>query len=155
MCFGAIFFSKWIQRKLGNKPDDIKAHENKILISRKRAHQGQVKQAESMVKRSKRIFPDAKVGDTVTVPIPSVDRGRCDPRNLIGVVKEKESNGHYTIVVKNGILQNKYTRNQFDVCGQALYSLSDFNNDQLISLRKAVRFESKSGGQGFVKCNCS
>ena len=103
-----------------------------------------------MAKRSKRIFPDAKVWDTVTVPIPSVDRGRCDPRNLIGVVKEKESNGLYTIVVKNGILQNKYTRNLFDVCGQALYSLSDFNNDQLISLRKAVRFESKSGGQDFV-----
>ena len=29
----------------------------------------------------------------LTVPIPSVDIGRCDPRNLIGVVKEKESNG--------------------------------------------------------------
>ena len=61
---------------------------NKILISCSGAHQGQVKQAESMVKRSKRIFPDAKVGDIVTVPIPSVDRGRCDPRNLIEVVKD-------------------------------------------------------------------
>ena len=89
-----------------------------------------------MVKRSKRIFPDAKVGDTVTVLIPSFDRGRCDSRNLIGVVKEKESNGLYTNnVIKNGILQNKYTKNPFDVCGQALYSISDFNNDQLISLR--------------------
>ena len=57
-----------------------------------------------MVKRSKRIFPDEKVGDTVTVPIPSVDRGICDPRYLIGVVIEKESNGLCTIVVKRGIL---------------------------------------------------
>ena len=62
----------------------------------------------------------AKVVDTVMVTIPSVYRGRCDPRNLIWVVKEKESNGLYTIVINNGILQNKYRRNQFDVYGQAL-----------------------------------
>ena len=39
-----------------------------------------------MVKRSKRIMTTVKVGDNVTVPVPNVDRGRADPRNLIGVV---------------------------------------------------------------------
>ena len=78
----------------------LTGHGGRDRFSRKRAQQRQVKQAESMVKRSKRIFPDAKVGDTVTVPIPSVERGRGDPRNMIGVVEEKESSGLYTIVVK-------------------------------------------------------
>ncbi|XP_070183106.1 uncharacterized protein [Littorina saxatilis] len=68
----------------GPSMSGIDKHKNNILVSRKRAYQAQENQAERMVKRSKRIFPEAEVGDSVTVPIPAVDRGRFDPRNLIG-----------------------------------------------------------------------
>ena len=47
----------------------------------------------------------------MTVPIPSVDRGRADPRNTIGVVTECSDNELYTIAVKGGILDRKYSRN--------------------------------------------
>ena len=46
-------------------------------------------QAERMVKRSKRIFAPVQVGDNVTIPIPHDDRGRTDPRNIIGVDTER------------------------------------------------------------------
>ena len=45
-----------------------------------------------MVKRSKIVLSEVKVGDNVTIPIPSVDRGRTDPRNLIGIVTDISDN---------------------------------------------------------------
>jgi hypothetical protein len=53
------------------------------------------------------------VGDNVAVPIPSVDRGRGDPRNILGVILAVE-NGQYTIGCPSGILKGKYSRHQFD-----------------------------------------
>ncbi|XP_070180030.1 melanoma-associated antigen E1-like [Littorina saxatilis] len=83
----------------GPSMSGIDKHKNNILVSRKRAYQAQENQAERMVKRSKRIFPEAEVGDSVTVPIPAVDRGRSDPRNLIDIIKDKDDKGLYTIVM--------------------------------------------------------
>ena len=62
-----------------------------------------------MVKHSKRIMSSVQIGDNVTVPIPHVDRGRADPRNLIGVVIECSDNELYTIAVKGGVLNGKYS----------------------------------------------
>ena len=35
-------------------------------------------------------FPQGKVGDTVKVRVPNVDRGRCDSRNVLGVIMEAD-----------------------------------------------------------------
>ena len=91
----------------------------------------------------------------VTVPIPSVERGSADPRNIIGVVTECSDNDLHTIAVKGGILEQKYSRNQFDVCTTILYSSDDVCTDKNISLRQAVQLESRYGGQGFTRCNCA
>ena len=40
------------------------------------------------------MLSEVKVGDNVTIPIPSVDRGRIDPRNLIGIVTRAYDPGH-------------------------------------------------------------
>ncbi|XP_041369795.1 uncharacterized protein LOC121383764 [Gigantopelta aegis] len=112
-------------------------------------------QAERMVKRSKRIFAPVQVGDNVTISIPHVDRGRTDPRNIIGVVTECSDNDMYSIAVKGGTLSGKYSRNQIDVCATKLYSADDFNTENTVSLRQAVQLESNCGGQGFTKCNCA
>ena len=108
-----------------------------------------------MVKRSRIVFPSLQIGRNVTVPIPSVDRGRADPRNIIGVVTECSDNELYTVAVKVGILDRKYSRNQFDVCAMTLYSSADVCTDKDISLRQAVQLESRCGGQGFTRCNCA
>ena len=39
-----------------------------------------------MVKCIRLVLPVASVGDTVTIPVQLVDRGRGDPRNLLAVV---------------------------------------------------------------------
>ena len=91
---------------------------------------------------------DDTVGDNVAVPIPSVDRGRGDPRNILGVILAVE-NGQYTIGFPSGILKGKYSRHQ------RLLSESDINSDSSVSLRQANKKESQHGGQGFVKCNCN
>jgi hypothetical protein len=112
-------------------------------------------QAERMVKRS-RIEPAAgNPGDNVTVPIPLVDRGRGDPRNIMGVIIDRDNNDMYRIAVRAGMLKGKYSRNQFDLCVQKLLLESDVSQAQEVALRTAVQMESKCGGQGFLKCNCS
>ena len=93
--------------------------------------------------------------DNVAVPIPSVDRGRGDPRNILGVILNCDENEQYTIGCPSGILRGKFSRNQFDLCPQKLLTRKDLNTDIILSLREAVRSESSAGGQGFVKCNCS
>jgi len=135
--------------------DDLASQQENIQVHRKRAAESQIKQAERMVKRSKIVLSTVKVGDNVTIPIPAVDRGRTDPRNLIGVVTDISDNEMYSIAVKAGQLNAKYSRNQFDVCATPLYSVSDMSCDNVISLRTAVQQESNCGGQGFTKCNCS
>jgi hypothetical protein len=122
---------------------------------RKRAHEGLLKQAERMVKRSRKEHVAGSVGDNVTIPIPLFDRGRGDPRNLLGVIIDRDvTNDLYRIAVKSGILNGKFSRNQFDLCSQVLLSASDVSTEIEMSLREAVQLQSLCGGQGFTKCNC-
>jgi hypothetical protein len=108
-----------------------------------------------MVKRSRIDHAAGNVGDNVTVPIPLVDRGRGDPRNIMGVIVDRDANDLYRIAVRGGLLNGKYSRNQFDLCAHKLLTEQDVSRDQEIALRTAVQAESKCGGQGFVKCNCA
>lgn len=114
-----------------------------------------LKQAERMVKRSRTINVAGNPGDNVTIPIPLVDRGRGDSRNIMGVIVDRDNNDLYVISVRAGILKGKYSRNQFDLCTQKLLTHSDVSQDQEVGLRSAVQYESRCGGQGFVRCNCS
>jgi hypothetical protein len=108
-----------------------------------------------MVKRSRIDHAAGNTGDNVTVPIPLVDRGRGDPRNIMGIIVDRDMNDMYRIAVRAGILKGKYSRNQFDLCAHKLLTDRDVDQNQEIALRSAVQHESKCGGQGFVKCNCS
>jgi hypothetical protein len=94
-------------------PDNIKT-------SRQRARQAMMSQAERMVKRSRVEFVPGNPGDNVTVPVPLVDRGRGDSRNLLGIILDRDENDLYRIAVRAGILKGKYARNQFDLCMQRL-----------------------------------
>jgi hypothetical protein len=122
---------------------------------RKRARDGLMKQAERMVRRSRFVNIPGNVGDNVTVPVPLVDRGRGDSRNIMGVILDRDENDLYRIAVKGGILNGRFSRNQFDLCSQILLLPTDVCREAEISLRNAVKYESICGGQGFLKCNCS
>ncbi|KAG1650691.1 Solute carrier family 22 member 7 [Nymphon striatum] len=60
-------------------------------------------QAERMVKRSRRIMDRGNIGNNVTVLIPMVDRGRGDPRNIMGMIMDIDKNDNYAIAVKYGV----------------------------------------------------
>ena len=125
-----------------------------ITNKRKRARDSQLKQAERMVKRSRIELKMAEVGDNVAVPIPIVDKGRGDPRNILGVVLDRDEHDMYKIAVKAGILSTRYSRNQFDLCPQQLLNVSDVNTEHKITLRQALK-STATGGQGFFRCDCS
>ena len=128
---------------------------DQIQGQRKKARHSLTQQAERMVKRSRIVNSAGNPGDNVTVPIPLVDRGRGDPRNIMGIILDRDDNDLYRIAVRAGVLNGKYSRNQFDLCTHTLLTEADVNLDQQVPLRTAVQVESKCGGQGFVKCNCS
>jgi hypothetical protein len=128
--------------------------QSSIQSHRKRAREGLTKQAERMIKRSKIVLALGDHGDNVSIPIPLVDRGRGDPRNILGVILDRDINDMYRIAVRAGVLCGRYSRNQFDLCAYRLLTLEDVCADKEVTLRAAVQSESKCGGQGFVKCNC-
>ena len=138
-----------------DNPSSSAASSSGISLNRKRAKDGLIQQAQRMIKRSRIEHVAGNPGDNVTVSIPVVDRGRGDPRNIMGVILERDANDLYRIAVKGGILSSKYARNQFDLCSEKLLSVENMSLDKEIGLRAAVQFESICGGQGFVKCGCS
>jgi len=107
-----------------------------------------------MVKRSRVDLKSCEVGDNVAVPIPMTDRGRGDPRNILGVILDCDKHNMYTIAVKSGIISCKYARNQFDLCPQELLTYCDVNMESTVTLRQAVK-ATTSGGQGFSRCDCA
>ncbi|GFS19496.1 KRAB-A domain-containing protein 2 [Elysia marginata] len=94
-------------------------------------------------------------GDNVAIPIPLVDRGRGDPRNILAVILDRSENDNYTLATKHGILKGAYSRSEFELCPEKLPLMSDVNCTTFVSLREAVVFGSRCGGQGYIKCNCS
>jgi len=126
-----------------------------IRKTRRAAAANLEQQAERMVKRSRVELARGQENDNVAVPIPMVDRGRGDPRNILGVILSIDENDMYVIGTRAGVLSGKYSRNQFSLCPQPLLKVGDINTDVQISLREAVKALSNSGGQGFIKCNCT
>ena len=63
------------------------------------------------------------IGKNVAVPNPTVDRGRGDPRNIVGVIMDVTDKEQYKIAVKCGILKGHYSRNQLDLCPQTLMTM--------------------------------
>ncbi|KAK6195883.1 hypothetical protein SNE40_001219 [Patella caerulea] len=138
-------------------PEDseLRVNQQNIEVQRKRAVDGQLSQAERMVKRSRLEHVAGNPGDNVTIPIPLVDRGKGDPRNIMGVIVDRNENDLYRVAVKAGILKGHYSRTQFDLCTNKLFNIEDMSRDVEVGLRQAVQSESRCGGQGYAKCNCA
>ena len=49
------------------------------------------KQAKKMLKISNKKFPRVKIRTCAEVPIPAVDRGKSDAKNIIGIIKNINS----------------------------------------------------------------
>jgi len=127
----------------------------KIATERKGAKRKQQVQADKMVEQSAKRFMAAKVGDTVMIPIPEVDRGRAEFRNVKGVVVSVEESGMYKLGTKHGLLNQLYSRNQFMPCINKFMSVEEVPKNENITLREVARKDSIGTWQGFFKCNCT
>lgn len=84
-----------------------------IQNARRMAAENLEKQAKKMKVSSDKSHLPANVGDNVTIPIPDVDKGRGDLRNIIGVILQRNDEGLYKVGTKHGVLQKLYSRYSF------------------------------------------
>jgi hypothetical protein len=66
-----------------------------------------VKSTDSLTKKTKTKLTILSKGDNVIIPIPSVDRGHADERNIKGVVMNVNEHGGYKIGIKVGQIKGK------------------------------------------------
>lgn len=107
-----------------------------------------------MKSTSDKIHPPVSIGSNVRIPVPEVDRGRGDPRSIVGVVLETKPDGFYTIGTEQGKINGLYSRSQFSECSKNFISITDVPTDTSISLRSTATAQSIGHGQGVVKCLC-
>ncbi|KAI6656131.1 hypothetical protein LOD99_1464 [Oopsacas minuta] len=78
----------------------IEKNTTQVMLNRENAHTAQVFHAEMMVKRSRLKLQAGIVEDNVVVLIPTLDRGRGDARDILGVITHRDLNtDQYTIGV--------------------------------------------------------
>ena len=68
----------------------LDTRQNMIHNQRVGARMSQCAQAERMIKHRRLQLPSVDKGDTVALSIPQVDRGRGDPRNILGLVMDHD-----------------------------------------------------------------
>jgi len=113
-------------------------------------------QAKRMKLRSDRNFPNPEVGDTVRVPIPQVDRGKTDAKNLLACILEITDENLFKLGTCNGVLKHLYTRAQFQLSHERFLTVADVPTDTPeISVRTVASAQALGNGQGFVRCHCT
>ena len=95
------------------------------------AYIGLAHQAKCMVTRSHVDLQAGSIGDNVAAPIPTVDKGRGDPRYILGVIVDVADKDQYKTAIKYGVLKGHYSRNQSDLCPQKLLTMNDINTESM------------------------
>ncbi|CAC5422177.1 unnamed protein product [Mytilus coruscus] len=99
------------------------------------------------------VTTDNTDSDNVIIPVPSVDRGPTDERNIKGVVVNVNEHDGYKIGTKDGQIKGYFSRNQVQFIANATLDVSEVPMSNM-SLREIVRKISLSGRQDFVHCQC-
>ncbi|CAM4741905.1 unnamed protein product [Rotaria magnacalcarata] len=125
---------------------------NDELLSNRAKRTNDIRETARQAKRHK--LADLNVGDNVLIPVPDVDRGPTDARNVFAVVMEIKDD-KYKLGVEQGIINGYYSFHQISTATETPTILVE-NVDQGIkkSLREVVKLQSITGGQGMLKCSC-
>ena len=101
----------------------------KILVRRERESSkiSLENQAKKIKQLSEKKIPQGKIGDTVKVRIPDMDRARGDSKNIIAIILDVIDD-NYKLGTKEGRLAQLYTRNQFVICEEKFLSVADAPN---------------------------
>ena len=73
-----------------------------IANERAQASSAMEEQADKMTKRSKRILSQEDIGTNVLIPIPNVDRGKADPKNLLAIIVDRIED-NYSLGTREGM----------------------------------------------------
>ena len=131
----------------------IEERRNNLNVKRETAKRGIEEEGNKMIERSSKRLKTLTVGESCTVKIPDVDRGRGDLGNVIVRVMSIDHLGLMTLGSKFGLLQGKFTRSEVFPCDEIFLNEDDVPDKQL-SMRELGRQESNGSGQGFFKCAC-
>lgn len=109
--------------------------------------------AEKMLNFSTTAFPPLRIGETVTVAVPSVDQGPLDFPSIYGLIINVK-NDSYQIGTNEGLITGWFPRTDLTRVDATVDSIKDVPMDKSITLREAAQYQSLLGGQGYSKCNC-
>ena len=108
-----------------------------------------------MISRSNQILRPIDIGDNVTIPIPSVDKGRGDRRNILYLVTHFSSHTEqYKLGTRHGLLNSTFSMSQFMSSIFHGFSEGEVDSNTEISVREAARLQSIGDGECFAKCSC-
>ncbi|CAF4868915.1 unnamed protein product, partial [Rotaria sp. Silwood1] len=97
---------------------------------------------------------DSDVGDNFLVPVPNVDRGPTDGRNILAVIMEIKHD-KYKLGIQNGVLLGYCSYHQISIAsGLPTLFVNNIIIDEQKSLREIVRIQNVASGQGVFKCDC-
>ena len=134
---------------------ELCAKSNRIQRERIASGNNLSKQADRMVSRCNQILRSNDIGDNVAIPIPSVDRGHGDTRNIIYLVTYFISDTEqYKLGTRHGLLNSTFPGNQFLPSTFHVLSEADVHSNTEISIREAAPLQSIGNGQGCAKCSC-
>lgn len=105
-----------------------------IMQSQAKCFKEQTMAAEKMKKYSDEKFLPMDVGDSVTVKVPSVDRGPLDWPTVGGIILEAK-NGLYQIGTKDGVIKNWLPRTSIAISNDTEIQLDAVPRDTFISIR--------------------
>jgi hypothetical protein len=108
-----------------------------------------------MISRSNQILRPIDIGDNVTIPIPSVDKGGGDRRNILYLVTHFSSHTEqYKLGTRHGLLNSTFSMSQFMSSIFHGFSEGEVDSNTEISVREAARLQSIGDGECFAKCSC-
>ena len=114
------------------------------------ARRGQKRQAEKMLSDTAKYLPIDSIGDNVRFSIPKVDRGKLGDKHILGVITGK-SGIFFTIGTKDGMINRKYTRGEFELWNRSSFlQVSDIPKNEC-----SMRTISRSVTLGIrISCQC-
>jgi hypothetical protein len=96
-----------------------------------------------MISSSNQILRPIDIGGNVTISIPSVDRGRGDPRNIVCLVTHFSADTEqYKLGTRHGLPNQTFLRNQFMLSTCHGFSDAEVDSNTEISVRDASRLQS-------------
>lgn len=123
---------------------------------RKKVQKRILENAERMEKKynaAKKIkIPAYKLGDPVTVKVPTQDRGPLDLKRIPGVIV-KISNGFHKIRTQFGVLKTQYRTDELERCSFMAAEVEGWTDDAVLTLREAARkFNKRTNDVAVCKC---